>query len=329
MLFVQFSRGFMGRFQSEINHNPGSRHPQEAWNMPFHPSQPSQTLLNAKEIGRNFQMPGISPGGEKVSTDVDARLHGPINVASRMGSGADFVNADSLSVIPVSVGLRPPVNVHTSHPPPAHPIFPLQNQRSHYGFINSIDTVKNPGPYKSLYMPEQQLDGYENKELGLAKLTQLTSQNARLIPVNQRNQAQVSPFQPQFLPRQEPRENYFSSAETSVPPYSVVPRGYNLQGQGGTGSVIANPVPRLQLGLPTHYTPNNALHHLRGEALPPLPPGPPPPAQGVFPVQKAGPVVSSNQQGSSYTGLISSLMAQGVISLTSQSALQVLELFLL
>ncbi|XP_062013440.1 polyadenylation and cleavage factor homolog 4 isoform X1 [Rosa rugosa] len=298
---LSFTRGFAGRFQSEINHNQGSRHPQEPWNMPFHPSQHSQTLLNTKEIGRNFHMPGMSLGGEKVSTDADVRLHGP---TSRMGSGADFVNADSRLVIPMSVGLRPPVNVHNSHPPPVHPIFPLQNQRSQYGFINSVDTAKNQGPYKSMYMPEQQLDGYENKDLGLAKLSQLTSQNARLIPVNQRNQAQVSPFQPQFHPHQEP-------------PYSVVPRGYNLQGQGGTG--IANPVPRLQLGLPTHYTPNA---NLRGDSLPPLPPGPPPPMQGVFPGQKAGPVVSSNQQGSSYTGLISSLMAQGVISLTNPSGLQ-------
>ncbi|KAL6197600.1 hypothetical protein ACLB2K_033207 [Fragaria x ananassa] len=297
---LSFSRGFTGRFQSDINHNQGSRHPQEPWNMPFHPS--SQTLLNTKEIGRNFQMP-ISLGGEKVSTDVDGRLHGP---TSRMGSGADFVNADSRLAIPVSVGVRPPVNVHNSQPPPVHSIFPLPNQRNQYGFINSVDNIKNQGPYKSMYMPEQQLDGYENKELGLAKLSQLTSQNARLIPVNQRNQALVSPFQPQFHPHQEP-------------PYSAAPRGYNLQGQGGAG--IANPVPRLQLGLPAHYTPN-ALQHLQGDSLPPLPTGPPPPIHGVFPGLKAGPVVSSNQQGSSYTGLISSLMAQGVISLTNQSSLQ-------
>ena len=299
--FLQFSRGFTGRFQSEISHNQGSRHPQEPWNLPFHPSQ--KTLLNSKELGRNFQMPGISLGGEK--TDVDSRLHGP---TSRMGSGADYVNADSRLAIPVSVGLRPPVNVRNSQPPPVHPIFPLPNQRSQYGFINSVDTVQNQGLYKSMYMPEQ--DGYENKDLGLAKLSQLSSQNVRLTPVNQRNQAQVGLFQPQYHPHQEP-------------PYPVVPRGYNLQGQGGT---IANPLPRQQLGLPTHYTPN-ALQHMRGDSLPPLPPGPPPPMQGVFPGQRAGPVVSNNQQGSSYTGLISSLMAQGVISLTNQSALQVFELY--
>ncbi|XP_050367633.1 polyadenylation and cleavage factor homolog 4 isoform X2 [Argentina anserina] len=297
---LSFSRGFTGRFQSEITHNQGSRHPQEPWNMPFHTSQPSQNLL--KEIGRNFQMPGISLGGEKASIDVDVRHLEP---ASRMGSGADFVNADSRLAIPVSVCLRPPVNMHNSQPPPVHPVFPLPNQRGQYGFINSVNTAKNQGPYKAMYMPEKQLDAYENKELGLAKLSQLTSQSARLIP-NQRNQDQASPFQPQYHPHQEP-------------PYSVIPRGFTLQGHGGTG--LANPLPRPQLGLPTHYTPN-ALQHLRGDSLPPLPPGPPPPMQGVFPGQKAGPVVSSNQQGSSYTGLISSLMAQGVISLTNQSALQ-------
>ncbi|BFG27513.1 hypothetical protein CerSpe_137870 [Prunus speciosa] len=329
-----FSRGStstVSRFQSETNHSLGSRYPQEAWNIPFHLSQSSQNILNARGRGRNFQMPfvasGVSSGGEKMSAfvdklpDVDARLHGPIAVASRMGSSSvDTVNADSRPIIPVSMGSRPPVNVHNSHPPPGHSIFALQNQRSQYGSINYSNTVKNQAPYNSLYVPEQQLDGYENKLLRSTKLTQLTSQNARPMPVNQRNQVQASPLQPQFLPPQEARENFISSAETPGPPYLGLPslnHGYTLQGHGGAVStVMANPVPRIP------YVPNSALH-LRGEALPPLPPGPPPPSsQGILSIQNPGPVVSSNQPGSAYSGLFSSLMAQGLISLTNQSPVQ-------
>ncbi|CAN6690061.1 unnamed protein product [Malus baccata var. baccata] len=303
--FGRGSSGAVSRFQSEKNHNMGSRYPQEAWNMPFHQLQPLQNPLNAKGRGRNIQTPfvtsGISSGGEKMSAfndkllDVDTRLHGPIT--SRMGSSSvDSVTADSRSVMPVSMGLRPPVNVHNSHPPRVHSVFAMQNQRNPYGSINYSNTVKNQGPYNPSYMPEQHLDGYENKESRSTKSTQ--------VP-------QYRPLQPQYRPPQEARENIFSSAETQVPSYLGVPplnHGYTLRG----------PIPRQHLGIPTPYNPNGSSQF----SLPPLPPGPPPPSQGILSVQNPGSVVSSNQPGNSYSGLISSLMAQGLISLTNQSPVQ-------
>ncbi|XP_009357416.2 polyadenylation and cleavage factor homolog 4 isoform X1 [Pyrus x bretschneideri] len=302
--FGHGSSGAVSRFQSEKNHNLGSRYPQEAWNMPFHHLQPLLNPLNAKGRGGNIQTPfvtsGISSGGEKMSAfndkllDVDIRLHGPIT--SRMGSSSvHSVTADSRSVMPVSMGLRPPVNVHNSHPPQVHSVFAMQNQRNLYGSINYSNTVKNQGPYNPLCMPEQQLDGYENKESRSTKSTQ--------VP-------QYRPLQPQYRPPQEARENIFSSAETQVPSYLGVPplnHGYTLRG----------PVPRQHLGIPTPYNPNGSSQF----SLPPLPPGPPP-SQGILSVQNPGSVVSSNQPGNAYSGLISSLMAQGLISLTNQSPVQ-------
>ncbi|KAM1005101.1 hypothetical protein ACFX2I_005196 [Malus domestica] len=303
--FGRGSSGAVSRFQSEKNHNMGSRYPQEAWNMPFHHLQPLQNPLNAKGRGGNIQTPfvtsGISSGGEKMSAfndkllDVDTRLHGPIT--SRMGSSSvDSGTADSRSMMPVSMGLRPPVNAQNSHPPRVHSVFAMQNQRNPYGSINYSNTVKNQGPYNPSYMPEQQLDGYENKESRSTKSTQ--------VP-------QYRPLQPQYRPPQEARENIFSSAETQVPSYLGVPplnHGYTLRG----------PVPRQHLGIPTPYNPNGSSQF----SLPPLPPGPPPPSQGILSVQNPGSVVSSNQPGNSYSGLISSLMAQGLISLTKQSPVQ-------
>ncbi|XP_068324945.1 polyadenylation and cleavage factor homolog 4-like isoform X1 [Pyrus communis] len=302
--FGHGSSGAVSRFQSEKNHNLGSRYPQEAWNMPFHHLQPLLNPLNAKGRGGNIQTPfvtsGISSGGEKMSAfndkllDVDTRLHGPIT--SRMGSSSvHSVTADSRSVMPVSMGLRPPVNVHNSHPPQVHSVFAMQNQRNLYGSINYSNTVKNQGPYNPLCMPEQQLDGYENKESRSTKSTQ--------VP-------QYRPLQPQYRPPQEARENIFSSAETQVPSSLGVPplnHGYTLRG----------PVPRQHLGIPTPYNPNGSSQF----SLPPLPPGPPP-SQGILSVQNPGSVVSSNQPCNAYSGLISSLMAQGLISLTNQSPVQ-------
>ncbi|KAK9943681.1 hypothetical protein M0R45_009282 [Rubus argutus] len=113
------------------------------------------------------------------------------------------------------------------------------NQRGPYG---SMGPVNYQGPSNPWYMPQA---------------------------VTHRNQVPLGPFQPRFLP---PRPNFLPSAQTLVPPYSVVP---------------ANSVPH---------------------GLPP---------QGVSPVNNSGPVISSNL--SAYSGLLNSLMAQGVISLKNQS----------
>lgn len=304
------------RFQNEINHNVVSRYPREPWNMPHHLSQASQQQLNSKGRGRNFQMPslasGILSGG-----DVDTQ-HGPLTAMSRMGSSTiDANNCEARSV--ASIGLRPPVNVHNSRMVPLHSNFPMQNHRSEYDLMNSSNPVKNTGPNKSFYIPGKQLDSYESKELSSTKLSQLPNQNTGLIPIMKQNQVQT-PLQPRFL--QNTRDNFLSSTATPVPPHVVTPsldRGYTMQGYNATiSTVLSNPVPLGQLSLPTNNSATSSLH-LQGGGLPPKPPGPPPPSQATLPSHNAGPAVSSQQPGSAFSGLISSLMAQGLISLTKPS----------
>lgn len=314
------------RFQNEINHNVVSRYPREPWNMPHHLSQASRQQLNSKGRGRNFQMPslasGIPSGGEKRPpfidklSDVDTQL-GPLTAMSRMGSSPiDSNNSEARSV--ASIGLRPPVNVHNSRMVPLHSNFPMQNHRSQYDLINSSNPVKTTGPNKSFYIPGQQLDSYESKELSSTKLSQLPNQNAGLIPIMKQNQVQT-PLQPRFLPNTHTRDNFLSSTATPVPPRGVTPsldRGYTSQGYNATiSTVLSNPVPLGQMSLPTNNIATSSLH-LQGGGLPPLPPGPPPPSQATLPSHNTGPAVSSQQPGSAFSGLISSLVAQGFISLT-------------
>ncbi|KAG2684248.1 hypothetical protein I3760_10G068300 [Carya illinoinensis] len=306
-------------FRAERNHILDSRYPQEAWNMPPH---------LAKGRGRNFHLPlrasGMSSSdGEKSPVDKlpdnDSKIRGPQSIISRFGSS----NLDSISVevqpavVPASMGARPLLNVHNSRPPSLQPIF--SQKRSQFDLINASNNVNNCSPNGYLYMPDQQLDGFGNKELGAMKLSQLPNQRAGLISLNQRNQVQVTPLQLQFLPSQ----GAHPSSAAVVPPHLVAPRlnhGYKPQMHGAAVStVLSKPVTGAQLVFPVQNIPNSSLH-LQGGTLP-LPPGVPPTSSQMIPLtQNAVPVVSNQQ--TSISGLIGSLMAQGLVSLTRPTPLQ-------
>ncbi|KAG6638973.1 hypothetical protein CIPAW_10G069000 [Carya illinoinensis] len=319
---LSFGRGSMGKipgFRAERSHILDSRYPQEAWNMPPH---------LAKGRGRNFHLPlrasGMSSSdGEKSPVDKlpdnDSKIRGPQSIISRFGSS----NLDSISVevqpavVPASMGARPLLNVHNSRPPSLQPIF--SQKRSQFDLINASNNVNNCSPNGYLYMPDQQLDGFGNKELGAMKLSQLPNQRAGLISLNQRNQVQVTPLQLQFLPSQ----GAHPSSAAVVPPHLVAPRlnhGYKPQMHGAAVStVLSKPVTGAQLVFPVQNIPNSSLH-LQGGTLP-LPPGVPPTSSQMIPLtQNAVPVVSNQQ--TSISGLIGSLMAQGLVSLTRPTPLQ-------
>ena len=279
-----------------------SHYPQEPWNMSHHLSQPRQHL-NSRGRGRTFQLP---PGGENMSPfidklpNVDSQFHGPVPAVSRIVSSTiDSMSAETRSVVlPPPGGLRPPVHV----PNQLHlrPALPIQNQKSQYNFINSSNIAKNHGPNKSVYTPGQLFDHVDNKELSSTKLPQLPNQIALIAPTNQPSHMQAP-----------------------MPPHLVTPnldRGYN---QGRTAAVstgLLNPVLPLPLNLATNNFPNSSLPS-QGGGFPPLPPGPPPTLlQAILPPNNGGPAASSQQPGSAYSGLINSLMAQGLISLEKNPA---------
>ncbi|KAI9198049.1 hypothetical protein LWI28_009129 [Acer negundo] len=320
-------RGFAGKvsgFQSEPNQNLGSCYPQEAWKgVPGFPR--SSHPLNARGRGREFQMPYSATAHEKVASfvdklpDADAQFVRSPALMSRLGSsGLDSVSAGAGSAtMSSSTGAWPPVNVH-SHPLPVHPVYPLQKQtRSQFDSMNATSNFMNQGPNKLLYMHEQQFNNSEMKEPGLMKPPQLHDQNSAQIQQNQ--------GQPRFHPSQDPRNNFLPSVTAPLPPHLLAPHlnhGYTPQGSVNMSIFPSSSFPIGQLPLPIQNIQNSSLH-LRGGSLPPLPPGPPPASSHMIPVsQTAGSAVPGQPQGGAFSGLITSLMAQGLISLTNQTPVQ-------
>lgn len=308
-----------------------SHYPQEGWNLPHHFSRSSHPV-NARGRGRDSQTPFSgsavpSLGGDKVAPlndkfpDADAQFVRASAVASRMGSSApDSVSSGAWSgSIPSSTGAWAPLNVHKPHLPPMQPVYPPQKQtRTQFDSINAAGNIMNQGPSKPLYMPEKQLGNSESKELISMKPPQVHDQHAT---PNQQNQGQ-----PQFLHSQEARNSFLPSITSSLPPHLLAPplnHGYGQQGHNPVMSMVpSNPVPAVQLPLPIQSTLNSSF--LPGGALPPLPPGPPPASSHMIPgSQSAGLVVPNQPPGNAFSGLISSLMAQGLISLTKQTPVQV------
>ncbi|KAM1064360.1 hypothetical protein ACFX13_029073 [Malus domestica] len=84
------------------------------------------------------------------------------------------------------------------------------------------------------------------------------------------------------------------------------------------------PAPTVHSTLSMQQNQRNQGPFIVKQAMPLLPPGPPPYPQDILPVQNPYPVASSNQPGiSAYSGLITSLLAQGLISVTNQTPPQV------
>ncbi|KAM1703190.1 hypothetical protein TB2_027971 [Malus domestica] len=80
------------------------------------------------------------------------------------------------------------------------------------------------------------------------------------------------------------------------------------------------PTPTVHSTLSMQQNQRNQGPFIVKQAMPLLPPGPPPYPQDILPVQNPYPVASSNQPGiSAYSGLITSLLAQGLISVTNQT----------
>jgi pre-mRNA cleavage complex 2 protein Pcf11 len=267
--------------------------------------------------GENF-----NPLVEKLP-DMDAKLVRPPAIASRLGSSIDSNSSGTWSsaVLPLS-GAWPPVNVHKSLPPPVHSTFPPEKQsRSQFDPVNTSSTVTNQALQKASVMPEQSFNSFESKDYVLMKPTPLPNQHAAL---NQQNQAHVNPFQPQQLPSHEARENFHPSGVTSMPPRPLAPplnHGYNTHGHSTAISMVpSNALPAVQLPLPVNNIPN--MLHSQVGVRPPLPPGPPPQTM-PFP-QNASSGVPGQPSGSAFSGLFNSLMAQGLISLTKQTPVQVL-----
>ncbi|KAL4366208.1 hypothetical protein GQ457_05G030470 [Hibiscus cannabinus] len=282
-------------FGRGLNQIQRSRYPQDAWSASY-PFSQSSYHLHAEGRGRDFQIPfsasGISSlGSDKIVSLIEKLPEGgshfvrpPALVPRYASSSLDAVTVGAQSaILPMTTGVWP------------------------------------PGQNKRPYMPEQ-FDSFESKDQSLTTAPQLPGQRSAM---QQRNSLHGTSLPPHFP--HEVRDGFLSSATGPLPPRLLAPSlnsGYAPQMRGGVISMVSsNSMPVAQPPLSIPNMPTGSLHFQVG-AMPPLPRGPPPPSQIMPGTQNAGPLLPNQSQGGAFTGLISSLMAQGLISLAQPTPMQ-------
>ncbi|XP_043691425.1 polyadenylation and cleavage factor homolog 4-like isoform X2 [Telopea speciosissima] len=343
--------------QNETTHVPSSHYTQEPWILPHHYPQSSQQNLDLNKRARTGQLSYPAGGmaisaGQKLARqienfpDSDAQHQRFSSDGSRIGSSSP----NSLIVEPVSpmmpmltlekyLGLGPhssplaqlpwpPVNVHRSQPLPLPPILSQQKQiRSPFYTMDVNKPIMNQVPSKSSVLHGQRLDASERKAQSSSKLMPLPNQQIGLISLNQRNQGQAAHLQRQLFQSKDAQENYIPFAAPEFSSHLMarsLNQGHIPQGHGPImNSILSNPTSGFRPSSVTLPSISNNSFHLQGGALPPLPPGPPPASSqmGTLP-QNLGPISTQPPTGSAFSGLISSLMAQGLISMTSSASIE-------
>lgn len=249
-----------------------------------------------------------------VSSDGEQKppLSGGFISSSTVQSNISSSNHELLnSEVPAaSTGAWPPVNTHKSHPLPFLPSLPMQKFfRNQFDSMNTSNSVVDHSLNKSFV--HHQLGSIENKA-AMSNLPQFP---------HQQSQAQIPMLQPQSRMPHEVRQNFVPSPALSTPSHLFVPppfnHGYIPQGHGpSTSTVMSNSLPSMQSSMRMPNIPN--------PSLPPLPSGPPPTSsQLISGPQNLGLMAPNPPPGGAFSGLISSLMSQGLISFTEQALTQV------
>ncbi|KAI9124145.1 hypothetical protein K1719_005445 [Acacia pycnantha] len=267
-------------YQNQTNQSLSSRPPLEAWNI--------------RGRASNIQ---ISPVSNIPNSDINQ--YGTRSALSRMGSTMEPHVEIRPAVLPASFGMRPQVNVHAVRPSTLNYRFPLdQHVKSQF--------ESNNGQNNSSF-----LDSFENKVTGLSKLHQLPTQQAGKISFNQKNRWQAPQ---QVFPSPDVQERLLRSQAPAALQYS---HGSFLLGHtDAISKAMPNSLPAVQF--PTVQNIANKSSQLQGGNLISLLPFSHPALSLTIPHSNAGPIVSTQQAGGAFSGLINSLMAQGLISVTNQ-----------
>ncbi|KAM7265042.1 hypothetical protein ACFE04_002725 [Oxalis oulophora] len=323
-------RDFSG-FKAESNRVLRSHNTLERRNLPQHATQPFH-LLNARKREMDFQF-----------RDAGAYFIRPTSVESRIGPS----NVDSLPVryqpATVPSAVWPPENVHKSQPL----LVPLP--------INADSNVIYQGPSISRFIPEKQFQSFDSKEPSF--LTHPGQSN----DLNQQSAGQLTPFQESRFPSPAaplvanhllapplnhkycphhhsavmsrttsnpvPYPSQFPSIPTCLllPGRSVPPRPSGPHAPIRPISIspnfdsvaTSNPVP-----YPSQFPTIPTSLHLPGRPVPPRPTGPHTQFRPISISQNLDSLIANQPQTSALSGLIGSLRAQGLISLTPETSVQ-------
>lgn len=280
------------------------------------PPQQSQSQFNAKGGSSLAESRSFLTGGEQKPlvgnfSNVDWKAGGPAGVVSTFNSTYDSLAPEIRSSDAALRNAWNPVNFQNSQNLPSHASLPHQMQfRGQFGMKNASNIAdqvhSEPGSSRS--MPQ-------------VNLPQISSIRPGMIPVNLHGAAQPSLVQPNFLIARDARQNLHlpysvpGSSNTMAPPLNY---GYLAQGQGPAGTIPHNLVPGAQSSLPMLNGPNMSFQ-VPGATLQHPPRGSlPGTTQALSIGQNNGQVAPNAPERNGLSGLITSLMAQGLISLTKQ-----------
>lgn len=301
----------------------GSQNSPESRNFLQNLSQSSQNVFNANVGGRNIQVPLLASAGEQKTPLINA--FPGANMLRPLGSGPRVLYPEPPSTsVQASNGVWPPGSMYRPYPTPgiANPLH-VQQVRNHFDLTNTSNTNVYQGLDKSFFV-QQQMNKAEYKAL-TNKLPQFPHQTG--IRMKLPNQVQSAVLHPQLLVRHDVQQNFALPAAISAPSHLGPPHlnhGYISRGYGPSlSNVVLNPNPNMHQAPQALNYPSMTMHLPRG-ALPPLPVGARPPRSQMIPMpQNPNLTLPNPPAAGAFSGLFSSLMAQGLISLTNQPSVQV------
>ncbi|XP_011074351.1 polyadenylation and cleavage factor homolog 4 isoform X2 [Sesamum indicum] len=290
------------------------------------PHLQSQSHLNVKGGGSFSESRSSLTGGEQKLplidnfSNTDGKLGGPSSTASTFSSTYDTPISDIRTAHDAALTKAwRPAKFQTPHMPSLSALPPQMHIRGQYGMKTAPNIVADQGLNKTIYS-EQHLGTTRN--MPQVTLPLIPSQRPSLIPINLQGTAQPSLAQSMAQGAGQLPSSVPAPSNTMVPPKSY---GYLAHAQGppiGTTS-LSNIVPGVQSSLPVLNAPNMSFH-VPGAALQPLPGVPLPGTSQALPSgQTVGRVAPNPPGGGALSGLISSLVAQGLISLTKQDSVGV------
>ncbi|XP_073019570.1 polyadenylation and cleavage factor homolog 4-like isoform X1 [Primulina eburnea] len=255
----------------------------------------------------------ILNGISGVSSSVVSKL------SSAHDSPAPEIRPDAAAAL---INSRYPAKLSSSHIlTPVSSLPPQLQNMGQFGLNQSGNIIVDHGSNKMVHSGTHSSGMTSMSHLNMPIIS---SQSPGLVPLNLQGHAPVSFLQPNFLLSQQFRPNLLLPSTASSPSQAKVPRpnyGY-LQGHGppiGLASSNLFPGGHPPLSLSATHMP----FHIPGAALPSGPGGPRPGTTPAIPSLNFGQGTPNSGTVGPLSTLFSSLVAQGLISLTNRDSVGV------